>query len=46
MALAVGTAAPDFTLPSHVAGENVTLSSFKGKKHVILSFHVLTFTGA
>jgi peroxiredoxin len=45
MALAVGTPAPDFTLPSH-SGENVTLSSLKGKKHVILSFHVLTFTGA
>jgi peroxiredoxin (alkyl hydroperoxide reductase subunit C) len=44
MALAVGTAAPDFTLRSHT-GEDVTLSDYKGKKHVVLSFHVLTFTG-
>ena len=44
MALEVGTVAPDFTLPSHT-GDNVTLSQYKGQKHVILSFHVLTFTG-
>lgn len=40
----VGQPAPDFTLPSHT-GEQVTLSSFKGKKHVVLSFHVFDFTG-
>ena len=33
----VGDPAPDFTLPS-VAGPNVTLSQFRGKKNVILSF--------
>lgn len=44
MALAVGMTAPDFTLRSHT-GEDVTLSDYKDKKHVILSFHVLTFTG-
>jgi peroxiredoxin (alkyl hydroperoxide reductase subunit C) len=29
--------APDFTLPS-ITGEEITLSQFKGKKHVVLSF--------
>ncbi len=33
----VGGKAPDFTLPS-VGGERVTLSSFRGKKNVVLSF--------
>ena len=33
----VGDQAPDFTLPS-VAGPNITLSQFRGKKNVILSF--------
>lgn len=33
----VGEPAPDFTLPS-VAGEKITLSQYKGKKHVIISF--------
>jgi peroxiredoxin (alkyl hydroperoxide reductase subunit C) len=40
----VGDAAPDFTLPSVNEGD-VTLSQYRGKKHVILSFHVLDFTG-
>jgi peroxiredoxin (alkyl hydroperoxide reductase subunit C) len=35
--LKVGMVAPDFTLPS-VAGEQITLSRFKGKKNVVLSF--------
>lgn len=35
--------APDFTLPAH-GGENVTLSQYKGKKNVLLSFHVTSFT--
>ena len=33
----VGDLAPDFTLPS-VSGEEVTLSQFRGKKHVVISF--------
>jgi len=33
----VGEPAPDFTLPS-VAGEKLTLSQFKGKKNVVISF--------
>jgi peroxiredoxin Q/BCP len=34
----VGDKAPDFTLPSNT-GENVTLSSFFGKKNVVLFFY-------
>jgi peroxiredoxin len=33
----VGDPAPDFTLPS-VAGEEITLSQFKGEKNVVISF--------
>ena len=33
----VGDVAPDFTLPS-VSGEDVSLSQYKGKKHVVISF--------
>jgi peroxiredoxin (alkyl hydroperoxide reductase subunit C) len=33
----VGEPAPDFTLPS-VSGEKVTLSHYRGKKNVVLSF--------
>ena len=33
----VGALAPDFTLPS-VAGEKITLSQYRGKKHVVISF--------
>lgn len=42
--LKVGAVAPDFTLPSDLGG-TVTLSSFRGKKNVILAFYVLAFTG-
>jgi peroxiredoxin (alkyl hydroperoxide reductase subunit C) len=35
--VAVGDRAPDFTLPS-ISGETVTLSSFRGKKNVVISF--------
>ena len=40
----VGDVAPDFTLPSPNDGD-VSLSSYKGKKNVVLSFHVFDFTG-
>ena len=33
----IGEPAPDFTLPS-ITGEKITLSQFKGKKHVVISF--------
>ncbi len=42
--LKVGDTAPDFTLPSDQRG-SMTLSSFRGKKNVILAFYVLAFTG-
>jgi len=44
MAAQVGDRAPDFKLPSQ-AGEQITLSQYKGQKHVVLSFYVFDFTG-
>jgi peroxiredoxin len=41
---AVGSQAPDFTLRS-TAGTDVTLSSFRGDKNVLLAFFPLAFTG-
>lgn len=41
--LKVGDVAPDFTLPSD-QNTSVTLSSFRGKKNVILAFYILAFT--
>lgn len=38
-----GDAAPDFTAPS-TSGEMVTLSSFRGKRNVLLAFFPLAFT--
>ena len=40
----VGEIAPDFTAPS-TSGSDVTLSSFRGKKNVLLAFFPLAFTG-
>ncbi len=40
----IGDAANDFTLPSPNHGD-VTLSSYRGTHAVVLSFHVLDFTG-
>jgi peroxiredoxin len=40
----VGERAPDFTLPSAHHGD-ISLSQYRGQKHVILSIHVLDFTG-
>ena len=44
MAAQVGDRAPDFKLPSQ-SGEQITLSQYKGQKHVVFSFHVFDFTG-
>ena len=44
MAIEVGDQASGFTLRSH-AGEDVSLSQYRGQKHVVLSFHVMSFTG-
>ena len=43
-ALAVGDEAPDFTLPG-TDGKDATLSSFRGKKGVVLAFFPKAFTG-
>jgi cytochrome oxidase Cu insertion factor (SCO1/SenC/PrrC family) len=43
-ALKVGDVAPDFTLPASDGGK-VTLSSFRGKKTVVLAFFPAAFTG-
>jgi peroxiredoxin len=40
----VGGPAPDFVAKS-TSGQDVTLSSFKGKKNVLLAFFPLAFTG-
>ena len=41
-ALEVGETAPDFTLPS-TTGEKISLSQFRGKKHVLLEFYIADF---
>jgi AhpC/TSA family len=40
--LAVGEPAPDFTLPS-TTGDEINLSEFRGKKHVLLEFYGVDF---
>ena len=42
--LKVGDMAPDFKLKDN-NGKTVKLSSFHGKKNVVLAFYVLAFTG-
>ena len=42
--IAVGTAAPDFELDSHLAGKKYTLAQFKGQKNVMLVFYPLDWT--
>jgi mycoredoxin-dependent peroxiredoxin len=44
MAIAVGVAAPDFTLPNH-HGAPVTLSEFGGVKDVVIVFYPFAFSG-
>ena len=41
-ALEIGEQAPDFTLPS-TTGEPISLSQFRGKKLVLIEFHVGDF---
>ena len=43
LALEVGNKAPDFDLPS-TNGDKLRLSSYAGKKNVVLQFYVLDFT--
>ena len=46
MALKAGDAAPEFELPA-VSGEkrlSVKLSDYRGRKHVVLTFHPLDWT--
>lgn len=40
---ALGTAAPDFTAPS-TSGAQITLSQYRGSKHVLLAFFPAAFT--
>lgn len=44
MPVDVGDTAPDFTLRDQY-GQDVTLSAFRGFKHVVLVFYPLAFTG-
>jgi len=44
MALTIGQAAPDFALMNQ-HGESVSLSSFKGKKNVVVIFYPFAFSG-
>lgn len=44
MTLLIGDSAPDFTL-SNQHGEEITLSSFRGKKSVVVVFYPFSFTG-
>jgi peroxiredoxin len=40
----VGQEAPDFTLPATTGG-SITLSGYRGDKHVVLAFYALDWTG-
>jgi peroxiredoxin len=42
--LAVGDEAPDFTLAAQNSDEKFTLSSMRGKKHVVIAFYPFAFT--
>ena len=44
MELTIGQEAPDFTLMNQ-HGESVSLSSFKGKKNVVIIFYPFAFSG-
>lgn len=40
----IGDEAPDFSLPSTPDGDLLSLSSFRGKKHVLICFYVFDFS--
>ena len=46
MALKVGDKAPDFELPAIIDGAQgkVRLSDYRGKQHVVVTFHPLDWT--
>ena len=44
MALAIGNVAPDFELVNQ-HGEKISLSSYKGKKNVVVIFYQFAFSG-
>ena len=44
MSLTIGSPVPDFTLKNQF-GEDVTLSSFKGNKNVVVLFYPFAFSG-
>jgi peroxiredoxin len=44
MAVETGSAAPDFSLASHLSDQKVSLSSFKGRP-VVVTFMPFAFTG-
>jgi peroxiredoxin len=43
MSLQIGQPAPDFTLESHL-GTEITLSSFKGHRNLVIVFFPLAWT--
>lgn len=40
----IGDEAPDFNLPGTPDGDMVALSSFRGRKHVLICFYVFDFS--
>jgi peroxiredoxin len=42
--VAVGSEAPDFTLKDH-SGEALTLSTYRGRRPVLIAFYPKSFTG-
>ena len=40
----IGDEAPDFSMPGTPDGDSVSLSSFRGTKHVLICFYVFDFS--
>ncbi|TMC30470.1 MAG: redoxin domain-containing protein [Chloroflexi bacterium] len=40
----IGDQAPDFSLPGTPDGDAVSLTTFRGSKHVLLAFYVFDFS--